>query len=168
MSRNALIIFQFLVTLDIGYDEMLNLPTDVTCCRMGQQGWKFGFKLLWIVCVLGLCLNFYLFQVKLGNTCFKTEICKKSLNPQWNSDWFRFEVGLPSFIFLFYKCFASLFELMWIGSLLQLCVQLCEYVCGMYSYVCSILTLGFTILVLLHLQCTFCTAWLRINLFWHT
>ncbi|KAH6936669.1 hypothetical protein HPB50_020576 [Hyalomma asiaticum] len=31
-------------------------------------------------------------EVKLGNTCFKTEICKKSLNPQWNSDWFRFEV----------------------------------------------------------------------------
>lgn len=30
-------------------------------------------------------------EVKLGNTCFKTEICKKSLNPQWNSDWFRFE-----------------------------------------------------------------------------
>lgn len=35
-----------------------------------------------------------MFQVKLGNTCFKTEICKKSLNPQWNSDWFRFEVSL--------------------------------------------------------------------------
>uniref|UniRef100_A0A1E1XGT1 Putative ca2+-dependent phospholipid-binding protein n=1 Tax=Amblyomma aureolatum TaxID=187763 RepID=A0A1E1XGT1_9ACAR len=31
-------------------------------------------------------------EVKLGNTCFKTEICKKSLNPQWSSDWFRFEV----------------------------------------------------------------------------
>ncbi|XP_064482437.1 C2 domain-containing protein 5-like isoform X3 [Ornithodoros turicata] len=31
-------------------------------------------------------------KVKLGSTCHKTEICRKSLNPQWNSDWFRFEV----------------------------------------------------------------------------
>ena len=23
---------------------------------------------------------------------FKTEVCKKSLNPQWNSEWFKFEV----------------------------------------------------------------------------
>lgn len=31
-------------------------------------------------------------QVKLGNIVHKTEVFKKSLNPQWNSDWFRFEV----------------------------------------------------------------------------
>ena len=31
-------------------------------------------------------------EVKLGNTVYKTEVCKKSLNPVWNSDWYRFEV----------------------------------------------------------------------------
>ncbi|XP_076328860.1 C2 domain-containing protein 5 isoform X4 [Tachypleus tridentatus] len=31
-------------------------------------------------------------EVKLGNTTFKTEVCRRSLNPQWNSEWFRFEV----------------------------------------------------------------------------
>jgi hypothetical protein len=24
---------------------------------------------------------------------YKTEVCKKSLNPIWNSDWYRFEVS---------------------------------------------------------------------------
>ena len=24
---------------------------------------------------------------------YKTEVCKKNLNPRWNSDWYRFEVG---------------------------------------------------------------------------
>lgn len=32
------------------------------------------------------------FQVKFGNTTFKTDVCPKSLNPQWNSEWFKFEV----------------------------------------------------------------------------
>lgn len=31
-------------------------------------------------------------EVKLGNVCHKTEVARKTLNPQWNSDWFRFEV----------------------------------------------------------------------------
>ncbi|KAJ0069432.1 hypothetical protein NL108_006023, partial [Boleophthalmus pectinirostris] len=30
--------------------------------------------------------------VKFGNTTFKTDVCPKSLNPQWNSEWFKFEV----------------------------------------------------------------------------
>lgn len=30
-------------------------------------------------------------EVRLGNVLYKTEVCKKSLNPQWNSEWFRFE-----------------------------------------------------------------------------
>lgn len=34
-------------------------------------------------------------QVKFGNTTFKTDVCPKSLNPQWNSEWFKFEVILP-------------------------------------------------------------------------
>lgn len=34
------------------------------------------------------------FQVKFGNTTFKTDVCPKSLNPQWNSEWFKFEVNL--------------------------------------------------------------------------
>lgn len=31
-------------------------------------------------------------EIKLGNTSYKTDVCKKSLNPQWNTDWYRFEV----------------------------------------------------------------------------
>ncbi|CAG5134399.1 unnamed protein product, partial [Candidula unifasciata] len=31
-------------------------------------------------------------EVKFGTEIFKTEVCKKSLNPQWNSEWFKFEV----------------------------------------------------------------------------
>ncbi|XP_034032485.1 C2 domain-containing protein 5 isoform X6 [Thalassophryne amazonica] len=31
-------------------------------------------------------------EVKFGNTTFKTGVCPKSLNPQWNSEWFKFEV----------------------------------------------------------------------------
>ncbi|XP_063302738.1 C2 domain-containing protein 5 isoform X8 [Pelobates fuscus] len=31
-------------------------------------------------------------EVKFGNTTFKTNVYPKSLNPQWNSEWFKFEV----------------------------------------------------------------------------
>lgn len=31
-------------------------------------------------------------EIKLGNVCHKTEVARKTLNPQWNSDWFRFEL----------------------------------------------------------------------------
>uniref|UniRef100_A0A8B9UUW2 C2 calcium dependent domain containing 5 n=1 Tax=Anas zonorhyncha TaxID=75864 RepID=A0A8B9UUW2_9AVES len=31
-------------------------------------------------------------HVKFGNTTFKTDVYPKSLNPQWNSEWFKFEV----------------------------------------------------------------------------
>ncbi|XP_014250746.1 C2 domain-containing protein 5 [Cimex lectularius] len=31
-------------------------------------------------------------EIKLGATSYKTEICRKSLNPQWNSEWYKFEV----------------------------------------------------------------------------
>lgn len=30
-------------------------------------------------------------EVRLGNILYKTDVCKKSLNPNWNSEWFRFE-----------------------------------------------------------------------------
>ncbi|CAG2179315.1 unnamed protein product, partial [Oppiella nova] len=30
-------------------------------------------------------------EVKLGNTTYKTEVYRRSLNPFWNSEWFRFE-----------------------------------------------------------------------------
>jgi len=33
-------------------------------------------------------------EVKLGSTTYKTDVCRKSLNPQWNSDWYKFEVSL--------------------------------------------------------------------------
>lgn len=42
-----------------------------------------------------VCLSTFIdFQVKFGNTTFKTDVCPKSLNPQWNSEWFKFEVKL--------------------------------------------------------------------------
>uniref|UniRef100_A0A1B0GF18 C2 domain-containing protein n=1 Tax=Glossina morsitans morsitans TaxID=37546 RepID=A0A1B0GF18_GLOMM len=31
-------------------------------------------------------------EIKLGNVTHKTDVCRKTLNPQWNTDWFRFEV----------------------------------------------------------------------------
>ncbi|KAG8438546.1 hypothetical protein GDO86_004928 [Hymenochirus boettgeri] len=31
-------------------------------------------------------------EVKFSNTTFKTDVFQKSLNPQWNSEWFKFEV----------------------------------------------------------------------------
>lgn len=38
--------------------------------------------------------NCLYFQVKFGNTTFKTDVYPKSLNPQWNSEWFKFEVSI--------------------------------------------------------------------------
>nr|XP_022914796.1 C2 domain-containing protein 5 isoform X1 [Onthophagus taurus]XP_022914797.1 C2 domain-containing protein 5 isoform X1 [Onthophagus taurus] len=31
-------------------------------------------------------------EIKLGNITYKTDVCRKSLHPQWNSDWYKFEV----------------------------------------------------------------------------
>lgn len=31
-------------------------------------------------------------EIKLSNTTYKTDVCRKSLNPQWNSEWYKFEV----------------------------------------------------------------------------
>lgn len=31
-------------------------------------------------------------EIKLGSTTYKTDVCRKSLHPQWNSEWYRFEV----------------------------------------------------------------------------
>nr|XP_015835897.1 PREDICTED: C2 domain-containing protein 5 isoform X1 [Tribolium castaneum] len=31
-------------------------------------------------------------EIKLGGTTYKTDVCRKSLHPQWNSEWYRFEV----------------------------------------------------------------------------
>lgn len=32
-------------------------------------------------------------EIKLGNTTYKTDVCRKSLHPQWNSEWYKFEVS---------------------------------------------------------------------------
>ncbi|XP_072046150.1 C2 domain-containing protein 5-like [Amphiura filiformis] len=32
-------------------------------------------------------------EVKFGQETFKTEVCRKSLNPTWNSEWFKFEAS---------------------------------------------------------------------------
>lgn len=44
------------------------------------------------LCLKQICNVYSYFQVKFGNTTFKTDVCPKSLNPQWNSEWFKFEV----------------------------------------------------------------------------
>ncbi|XP_012536036.2 C2 domain-containing protein 5 [Monomorium pharaonis] len=31
-------------------------------------------------------------ELKFGNITYKTDVCRKSLNPQWNSEWYKFEV----------------------------------------------------------------------------
>lgn len=31
-------------------------------------------------------------EIKFGSVIHKTDVCRKTLNPQWNSDWYRFEV----------------------------------------------------------------------------
>ncbi|KFB42167.1 AGAP001475-PA-like protein [Anopheles sinensis] len=31
-------------------------------------------------------------EIKLGNVTYKTDVCRKTLNPRWNSDWYTFEV----------------------------------------------------------------------------
>ena len=33
-------------------------------------------------------------EIKLGSITCKTDVYRKSLHPQWNSDWFRFEVWM--------------------------------------------------------------------------
>lgn len=42
--------------------------------------------------------------MKFGNTTFKTDVYPKSLNPQWNSEWFKFEVSL-----FFYSSYSLVF-----------------------------------------------------------
>ena len=37
-------------------------------------------------------------EVKLGDTTYKTDVYRKSLNPNWNSEWFRFDVDGNLFI----------------------------------------------------------------------
>ena len=42
-------------------------------------------------------------EVKLGDTTCKTDVYRKSLNPNWNSEWFRFDVdGNP---YIYNRCF---------------------------------------------------------------
>lgn len=39
-------------------------------------------------------------EIKLGNTTYKTDVCRKSLNPQWNSEWYKFEVTVLLFVYI--------------------------------------------------------------------
>lgn len=47
-------------------------------------------------------------EIKLGSTTFKTDVCRKSLNPNWNSEWYKFEVTynvltyIPYYTILYY------------------------------------------------------------------
>ncbi|KER22799.1 C2 domain protein [Opisthorchis viverrini] len=35
-------------------------------------------------------------EIRIGNTSYKTEVARRSLNPCWNSEWFCFEVSIVS------------------------------------------------------------------------
>lgn len=35
-------------------------------------------------------------ELRLGNTMFKTEVIRRTLNPEWKSDWFCFELSEES------------------------------------------------------------------------
>lgn len=60
-------------------------------------GWISLSVSLWLHCTYYYLLKRVVFsQVKFANTTFKTDVYPKSLNPQWNSEWFKFEV---SFVF---------------------------------------------------------------------
>lgn len=39
-------------------------------------------------------------ELKLGSTTFKTDVCRKSLNPHWNSEWYKFEVNYSKTVFI--------------------------------------------------------------------
>lgn len=42
-------------------------------------------------------------EIKFGSITHKTDVCRKSLNPHWNStEWYRFEVGNILFLNLEY------------------------------------------------------------------
>jgi hypothetical protein len=47
-------------------------------------------------------------EIKLASTTYKTDVCRKSLHPQWNSEWYRFEVKALSLFFAILKiCFVQ-------------------------------------------------------------
>ena len=39
-------------------------------------------------------------EVKLGDTTFKTDVYRKSLNPAWNSDWFKYVTDILTLLHL--------------------------------------------------------------------
>ena len=49
-------------------------------------------KILIILCCWHSAIFADFTQVKFGQEVQKTEVCRKSLDPHWNTDWFRFEV----------------------------------------------------------------------------
>ena len=50
-------------------------------------------------------------EVKLGDTTYKTDVYRKSLNPNWNSEWFRFDVDGNLLIHCVLRFNDSLFRL---------------------------------------------------------
>lgn len=50
-------------------------------------------------------------EIKFGSVTCKTDVYRKSLHPQWNSDWFRFEVNYCCF-------FLRIFIVVFVGILL--------------------------------------------------
>lgn len=42
-------------------------------------------------------------EIKFGSVTCKTDVYRKSLHPQWNSDWFRFEASFFLALYLFIK-----------------------------------------------------------------
>ena len=61
---------------------------------MSNRG-ALNFRLLCMNLLTSMAFVFCSFcmQIRFRNETLKTEVCKKSLNPQWNSEWFKFEVS---------------------------------------------------------------------------
>ena len=52
------------------------------------------------LCAHTVCLCVFMcLQIKLSSGWTKTEVCPKTLNPKWNSQWFKFNVSVMHAVF---------------------------------------------------------------------
>ena len=59
------------------------------------------------ILILSIILTLAHMKVKLGDTTYKTEVFRKSLNPAWNSEWYRFELDDMELQVGFQHCLAT-------------------------------------------------------------
>jgi len=89
---------------------------------------KIEYFVIWSCCPL--------LQIKFGSTTYKTEVCRKSLNPQWNSEWYRFEVRYGLSI---HKTVLNCFETFVSGACVMFCctASTCNCLLSMSSRTCG-------------------------------